>query len=289
MEDCYMAKATERIFLPLLNTILPEVHDFWMPWEGVFHNITVIAINKEYPGHARRVMSALWGQGQMSFCKALVIVDADVDLKQPGKLLEALLNRVDLAEDLYVTEGVLDVLDHSAPDPVFGGKLGIDATRRLSGENQRRVPQGSDLPPHADALTALKKVSERIVDGFIPRLDVRNPLLLFSIAKDGTFSARSLADPLFDQAALQPFTIMVAYDPGVDLADPSVVLWKVFNNVDPKRDILRREQRIFVDATKKGPEDGHDRPWPDDIVMDPEIVRRVEDRARELGIEAYLR
>lgn len=126
-------------FSALLGTILPEIHDYWLPWEGVFHNITVIAMNKEYPGHAHRVMSALWGQGQMSFCKALVTVDAEVDLNSPAKVLEVVLNNLDLASDLVITEGILDVLDHSAPDPLFGGKLGIDATRRIPGEKERPV------------------------------------------------------------------------------------------------------------------------------------------------------
>ncbi len=79
------------------------------------------------------------------------------------------------------------------------------------------------------------------------------------------------------------------YDAGIDLQDPSLVLWKVFNNVDPKRDLIRKDHRIVIDATKKGPEDGHTRDWPDDIVMEEEIVERVKRRARELGIEEFLR
>ncbi len=133
MEDCWLAKATERIFLPLLGAIHPEVRDFWMPWEGVFHNVVVLAIDKEYPGHARRIMSAVWGQGQMSFSKAVALVDGGVDLKNPHKVIETILNEVDLESDIYITEGILDVLDHSAPEPLFGAKIGIDATRRRSG------------------------------------------------------------------------------------------------------------------------------------------------------------
>ena len=119
------------------GAILPEVRDFWMPWEGVFHNIVVMAIDKEYPGHARRIMSAVWGQGQMSFSKAVVLVDSGVDLKDPRKVLETILDQVDLESDVFITEGILDVLDHSAPDPLFGAKIGIDATRRLPDERQR--------------------------------------------------------------------------------------------------------------------------------------------------------
>jgi 4-hydroxy-3-polyprenylbenzoate decarboxylase len=289
MEDCYLAKATERIFLPLLNAILPEVRNFWMPWEGVFHNLTVVSIAKEYPGHARRVMSALWGQGQMSFCKALVVVDAGADLTRPRQLLEAILNTVDLEHDIYVTEGILDVLDHSAPDPLFGGKLGLDATRRLSGEPARPIHTGGPSLPAPPAVeTALREVSNHLVQHFAPDLAVHHRPLLINFHKDGTVSGRSLAEPLLSHPRLAPFAIMVLYDRHIDLQDDSLVLWKLCNNVDPKRDVIRARNRLVIDATRKGPEDGHLRPWPEDIVMDPAVVQRINGRAQELGIESLL-
>jgi 4-hydroxy-3-polyprenylbenzoate decarboxylase len=289
MEDCYLARATERIFLPLLNTLLPEVRDFWMPWEGVFHNLTVVAIAKEYPGHARRVMSALWGQGQMSFCKMLVVVDAGTDFKRPREVLEMLLNTIDLESDLYITEGILDVLDHSAPDPLFGGKLGIDATRRAPGERPRGTPSPafSGADPKLIA-GALGDVSPHLRQFYVPNLNVGNRPLLISLKKDGTISGKSLAGPLLRHPALSAFSIIVIYDEALDLRDASLVLWKFFNNVDPKRDMVREKNRIVIDATRKGPEDDHYRPWPDDIVMDPEVVERVKRRGKELGIEAFL-
>ncbi len=285
MEDCYLAKATERIFLPLLNAVLPEIRDFWMPWEGVFHNITVISMGKEYPGHARRVMSALWGQGQMSFCKALLLLDAEVDLGSPRKVFETLLNEVDLESDLYVSEGVLDVLDHSAPEPLFGAKLGIDATRRFAEEKPRRPPSDPlPTPPLTLIAEALRETSPLLVTFHVPRLYTKNRLLLLNFQKDGRCTGRSLAEDLLNCKALAAFSIIVLYDSGIDLKDASLVLWKAFNNVDPKRDLVRRDNRIVIDATKKGPEDQHLRDWPDDIVMDPAIVQRVESRAEELGI-----
>lgn len=290
MEDCYLAKATERLFLPLLQAVLPEIKDYWLPWEGVFHNITVVALEKEYPGHARKVMSALWGQGQMSFCKALVMVDAAVDLSRPRAVLETVLNSVDLEHDLYVTEGVLDVLDHSAPQPLFGGKVGLDATARLASETPRpQRPRLASWPKDAEIVPDVRRVSERFTGCRRLDLDVANPVLLLNFFKDGATSARSQAAGLFAAEALRPFRIFVVYDDDIALEDGSLVLWKLFNNVDPLRDIVRKEGRVLVDATKKGPEDGHLRPWPDDIVMDPEVAARVRRRARELGIEAYLR
>jgi 4-hydroxy-3-polyprenylbenzoate decarboxylase len=286
MEDCYLAKATERIFLPLLNTVLPEIRDFWMPWEGVFHNITVISIAKEYPGHARRVMSAIWGQGQMSFCKAVILVDADSDLKAPHRLFETILNEVDLQSDLFITEGVLDVLDHSAPEPLFGGKLGLDATRRIAGERERTgMTSQPPLPGSETVERSVREISDSLVAAYAPVLNVRNRLLLINFHKAGKASGRSLAAKILDHPGLTAFNIFVLYDNDIDLRDSSLVLWKAFNNVDPRRDVVALQNRVVVDATKKGREDDHTRPWPDDIVMDPEIVKRVEARAAELGIE----
>jgi 4-hydroxy-3-polyprenylbenzoate decarboxylase len=109
-----------------------------------------------------------------------------------------------------------------------------------------------------------------------------------NVVKDGSFSSRRLATQLLEHPGLTAFSIACLCDAWIDLNGASLVLWKIFNNVDPKRDILKRGRRVVVDATRKGPEDGHDRPWPDDIVMDPEVVERVRRRAKELGIEAFL-
>ena len=291
MEDCWLAKATERLFLPLLNAVLPEIKDFWMPWEGVFHNVTVVSAAKEYPGHARRIMSALWGQGQMSFCKGVAVVDADVDLTQPRNVLEAILNAMDPMSDLFVSEGVLDVLDHSAPAPLFGAKLGIDATWRISGEEDRHpaAPPSASIPSRDEVEKAATALSDRLTGVHIPDLDTRNRPLFFNLVKDGTITGRVLAPSLLADSTLSAFSIIVLCDASINLKDGSLVLWKIFNNVDPKRDIYRENSRMVVDATRKGVEDGHLRPWPDDIVMDPEIVHRVELRAKELGIETLIR
>ena len=234
MEDCCLAKATERIFLPLLCAIHPEVRDFWMPWEGVFHNIVVMAIDKEYPGHARRMMSAVWGQGQMSFSKAVALVDSGVDLKTPGGCLRRFLNEVDIESDIYITEGVLDVLDHSAPDPLFGAKIGIDATGRRSDERQRPEPAAGPIPADEVIEKRIRNTSGLLTAFHCPPLDVRNRLLLLNFAKDGRTPGRTLSERLLGKQALKAFSIMVLLDSGIELGDYSLVLWKVFNNVVPE-------------------------------------------------------
>lgn len=138
MEDCYMALATERIFLPVIRMQLPEIQNLHMPMEGVFHNCVCVSIKKEYPYQARKVMNALWGLGQMMFAKFIIVVDDDVNVMDNSEVLWKVFNNVDPKRDLTVTEGPLEVLDHSAPLPLFGAKIGIDATRKGPEEGHER-------------------------------------------------------------------------------------------------------------------------------------------------------
>ncbi len=138
MEDCYMAKVTERIFLPVLKFLLPEVVDINLPMEGVFHNCVLVSIKKEFPGHAQKVMNALWGLGQMMFAKFIVVVDEQVNVQNVSEVMWKVFNNVDPKRDLLIVEGPLDVLDHSAPLPLFGAKMGIDATKKWPSEGHTR-------------------------------------------------------------------------------------------------------------------------------------------------------
>lgn len=137
-EDCYMALATERIFLPLLKFQLPEVVDMHLPMEGVFHNCVLVSIRKTFPGHARKIMSSLWGMGQMMFAKFIVVVDEDVNVQDVSGVMWKVFNNVDPRRDTMIVDGPLDVLDHSAPLPLMGSKMGIDATRKWVSEGHTR-------------------------------------------------------------------------------------------------------------------------------------------------------
>jgi 4-hydroxy-3-polyprenylbenzoate decarboxylase len=153
MEDCYMGKATERIFLPLIRKTLPEVVDINLPLEGVFHNIALVSIDKRYPGHPRKVMYALWGLGQMSFTKMIVVVDKWVDVQDVSEVVWRIGNNVDPKRDTVILEGPLDVLEHASPIPAYGGKMGIDATKKLPSEGfQREWPPDIVMSPEIKAL-----------------------------------------------------------------------------------------------------------------------------------------
>lgn len=282
MEDCYLAKATERIFLPPLRIVVPEVVDQWMPWEGVFHNIVVVSIRKEYPLHARKVMNALWGSGQMSFAKMIAVVDSDVSLKVPGDVFGHLLDTIDPWSDLQVTEGVLDVLDHSAPRPLFGGKLGIDATARLTDETPRGRGRFSPRLSETEVLEILRGLDRDIVSCRRVGTERRTPLILIGMRKAGRGTMHFLG-PLASCRELVGEGAFVLYD-DIDLRDDSLCLWKFFNNVDPQRDIRLTDTSVSIDASKKGVADGHAREWPDEIEMSPEVREAVQQRSVELGI-----
>jgi 4-hydroxy-3-polyprenylbenzoate decarboxylase len=138
MEDYYLGHATERIFLPLLKLTLPEVVDYHMPAEGIFHNLVFVSIDKQYPGQAFKVMNGLWGQGLMSLAKVLVVVDRDVNVRDPQEAWWVALNNIDPERDVRFTMGPIDVLDHSSRAFTYGSKMGIDATRKWKEEGFTR-------------------------------------------------------------------------------------------------------------------------------------------------------
>jgi 4-hydroxy-3-polyprenylbenzoate decarboxylase len=138
MEDAFLGKLTERLFLPLIKLQLPEIRDIHFPVEGVFHNCAIVSIEKRYPGQARKVMYALWGMGQMMFTKFLIVVDAEVNVHDISEVLWRVLGNVDPRRDTFIVEGPLDVLDHASPQVGYGSKMGIDATRKLPEEGHPR-------------------------------------------------------------------------------------------------------------------------------------------------------
>jgi 4-hydroxy-3-polyprenylbenzoate decarboxylase len=138
MEDLYLGKASERIFLPLIRKTIPEIVDMHFPAAGIFHNIVLVSIDKRYPGHARKIMSAFWGLGQLMFSKCIVVVDKDVNVQDENEVAWIAGTHVDPSRDIMITTGPVDDLDDAAIAPAFGGKMGIDATRKWPSEGFTR-------------------------------------------------------------------------------------------------------------------------------------------------------
>ncbi len=154
MEDFYMGKSIERIFLPLMRLNLPEVRDICMPAEGIFHNLIIVSIRKSYPGQARKVMHGIWGTGQAMFSKCIVVVDEDVNVQDLSEVAWKALNNIDPQRDTEFVLGPIDSLDHSSRLPNFGSKMGIDATRKWPAEGFTR--------PWPDVIKMSPEVTKRV-------------------------------------------------------------------------------------------------------------------------------
>ena len=154
MEDYYMGKTIERVFLPLMRLQLPEVVDMCMPAEGIFHNLMIVSMRKSYPLHARKVMSAIWGLGQAMFTKCIVVVDHDVNVQDLREVTWKALNNIDPERDIQFVMGPVDQLDHSSRLPNYGSKMGIDATRKWKEEGFTR--------PWPDLIEMDEKTKKRV-------------------------------------------------------------------------------------------------------------------------------
>jgi len=157
MEDGFLGKATERLFLPLMRMLFPEIVDIDFPLEGVFHNCVIVAMHKRYPGHVRKVLNGLWGLSQMMYTKLIVVVDADVNPHEYSRVAWKVFNNIDAGRDVVLSEGPLDALDHASPRPLYGVRMGIDATRKTPADGHDR-PWPDDIVMDGDTV---KRVTER--------------------------------------------------------------------------------------------------------------------------------
>lgn len=287
MEDCYLAHATERLFLPLLKHIAPEVLDQHLPWDGNFHNCQVFTIEKNYPYQGRRLMSHIWGFTQASFCKCIITASADAPIHDDEKFINYFLDHADFSRDLFITEGIVDALDHSAIQKLYGGKIGIDISHPIEGEPGYSEKKISPKPlSHVEWVDKELAMLDSSIIGCEPYgLHLKNPVLILKVfKKNKPHFGKNLASKIFQKVNLKPFKVFVLVDEkNHDLRDFHKILWRIFNNTDGLRDVFPFEDRVLVDATYKIPEEGYDREWPDDLEMSQEI----EDRINE-NFSAYL-
>jgi len=268
LEDKYMGWATERVFLPMLKPLAPDLIDYNMPENGVFHNLILAKMAVSYKGHAKQFMHAFWGVGQMSFVKHAIFVDEDApDLDDYEKLTRYILDRVS-PEKILISEGIVDQLDHSSPQTLVGGKMGIDATGAQLPGGQKRILSDREL------LEKMRDIDADIVALRQYMSDSANPIAI--IALDKRESAKRTIDSLVPLAGY--FSILVVVDAkNNDLDNPYMLIWRVTNNIDAGRDILL-EPFIAIDATNKNEVDGFSRKWPGDTMCDEGVLRSLIDR-----------
>ncbi len=291
MEDAWIGKTTERIFLePIKKTMLPEVHDLDLPFAGVAHNIAIVSIDKTFPGQAQKVMNSLWGAGQMMFNKILIVTDKNVDIHNYKELLRCLFDNIEISSDVYFAKGTLDVLDHAASNFAFGGKMFLDATRKFSAErtleNQfKKSPSLEEVKQVLSGFSDIKNINFSLIkEGF--------PVIIASVIKTKKNSIRSIANEMCSYTIALPFCVIFV-DYGVPIENLFIVTWVASGNIDPARDcfILQNSQsKIFViDATiKTNLADNYTRLWPNILCMDKAIVETIDNKWKDLNIGKFI-
>lgn len=287
-EDAWLGKATERIFLaPIKMTMVPEIADMNMPVEGVFHNLVITSIHKEYAGQGQKVMNAMWGAGQMMFNKILVITDDKVNISDYKTLAQYVFNNLDAASDIYFSQGPMDVLDHSCSKLGFGGKMCIDGTKKWEEEiNSPRQP----FTLHKDfSVQAIRDTFSEItgINDSLAR-DMQLPVLFVSVEKDRKGHVEELHRELCKRDELAGIKMILYVEHTVHVDDIADTLWRFCNNLDPKRDHFyggADRNIIGLDGTRKTKAlDGFERPWPNIIAADDATIRSVDEKWQQFNM-----
>ena len=280
LEDKYMGWGTERIFLPLLKTTAPDLIDYNMPENGVFHNLILAKMKTLYPGHAKQFMHAFWGVGQMSFVKHAIFVGPHApDLTNYEDVSDYILDRVSV-ENILISEGVCDALDHASPNACYGGKLGLDCTHDNVTFSEKNILQDSELYAKISALVPEVKTIAQY------KTHTKTPICVIGIDKK-----RKIADVYALLAPLKPhmkLLIFVDHESN-DVHNPYMLIWRVVNNMDAKRDVYLSDEFIGIDGTNKGELEEYKREWPGDTDCDPSVIRSLIDRGLLTVNEEFLK
>ncbi|EDO8401759.1 menaquinone biosynthesis decarboxylase [Campylobacter jejuni] len=250
LEDKIMGLGTERIFLPLLQTSVPDLIDYNMPENGVFHNLILAKIDAKYPAHAQQIMHAFWGVGQMSFVKHAIFVDKNApSLKDYDALIPYMLDRFN-TKKILISEGICDQLDHASPNSCFGGKAGLDACEEIQVEGLEILED--------EKLLELFKTKVELLNLKQFYKESKSPIVCILLDK------KEKIEQSFDKLLefKKHFRILVFLDAENKLENSYMLVWRVVNNIDAKRDIFIKEERLGVDASAKGEAEGYLRAWP---------------------------
>jgi 4-hydroxy-3-polyprenylbenzoate decarboxylase len=266
LEDKYMGWATERVFLPLLQTNASDLIDYHMPENGVFHNLILAKMRTLYKGHSKQFMHLFWGSGQMSFVKHALFFGEDAPkLTNYEALATYALNRF-LPKCIFISEGITDALDHSSPEALIGGKLGIDLTASYCVEKPKMVDSSELLGMIRPFMNEVQEVTQYM-------RHTSNPITVISVEKN-----RSLARVAEMLSSLQEYLriVIVVDADNNDIHNPYMLLWRVTNNMDAGRDISIHGSMVSIDGTRKSSYDGFDRQWPGDVNCTAWVVEKLK-------------
>ncbi|MGH2647288.1 MAG: UbiD family decarboxylase domain-containing protein, partial [Ginsengibacter sp.] len=307
-EDAWLGKATERIFLaPMKMTMVPEIVDMEMPVEGVFHNLVIARIKKDYAGQGQKVMNAMWGAGQMMFNKILVLTagindvnkSADFKITEYEKLARDVFKNLNPLTDIYFSQGPMDVLDHSCSKMGFGGKMCIDGTFKYEEENDENF--SSMLPcfniAQADELKSLFREIREINFSLVEK---EIPVLIISIEKNKKDHVKQLHEAICEMKIIEGIKMILYVEQTVDANDLPVALWRFCNNLDPKRDhfIIKKASSMQTnkyvaclgfDGTLKTKQfDDFYRDWPNIIIADDKTIASIDEKWDRLGLGNFI-
>lgn len=302
-EDAWLGKATERIFLaPIKMTLIPEILDMDMPVEGVFHNLVIAKIKKDYAGQGQKVMNAMWGAGQMMFNKILVLADEKVNIQDYESLAKYVFKNLNPATDIYFSQGPMDVLDHSCSKLGFGGKMCIDGTEKFEEEIDENYKQSIDHRPWTmDKLVSTYPEISAVNSSLLKK---EIPCLIISVQKNRRGHIKELHEQLCSAELMRGIKMILYVEHTVDANDLATALWRFCNNLDPKRDYHICKQQthsselmthglysacIGFDGTRKTKEyDDFHRDWPNVIVADDATIKSVDKKWNELSIGEFI-
>ena len=276
LEDKYMGYLTEKVFLPLLQRVSHGLSAMHMPENGVFHNLILAKITPQYPAHAKQLMHSFWGVGQMSFVKhAIFVGEGAPSLEDYEALSEYVLNRFDV-ENLIITQGICDALDHASPQYAYGGKLGLDATGEVRARKFELL-SNQELLQRLSLLMPARKLRQFFIN-------TSTPICVVGVEK----SDRAMLDYVENlEGLLDSLAIVVFVDNAKnDLNNAYMLLWRVVNNIDAKRDVRVVGKSVFIDATDKGVVDGHLREWPKETDCSLSVLRALKEKGLLEGIDA---
>lgn len=296
-EDAWLGKATERIFLaPIKMTMVPEIMDMDMPVEGVFHNLVITKINKEYAGQGQKVMNAMWGAGQMMFNKILVLADQGIRIQDYPALARYVFKNLNPITDVVFSSGPMDVLDHSCSKMGFGGKMCIDGTTKFPEEIEDGVSEVMPTLPAQDIAAAITLAFSEVKAVNASLTEQQIPCLLVAVKKDRPGHIRSLHNAISQLPAVKGIKMILYVEHTVDPQDLATALWRFCNNLDPKRDqqLYRSEDNpasgcLGLDGTRKTKElDNFQRDWPNIIVANDATIRSVDEKWGQLGLGEFI-
>ncbi len=279
LEDKYMGWATERVFLPMLKPMAPDLIDYNMPENGVFHNLILAKMKTLYKGHAMQFMHAFWGVGQMSFVKHALFVGQDApELEDAEALTEYILNRLDKSK-VFITQGIVDHLDHSSSEQFVGGKLGVDATGDEVEEGVKALLSDNEM------LMKIQDIEPNVLELKQYFTQTKNPICVIAVNKKK--SQLKLIKKL--KALKEHIKLLIIVDKeNNDINNVYMLVWRVVNNIDASRDVVLKPF-IAVDATNKGEVDGFKREWPGDTFCTKEVLDLLQEKGLIDIDEAFIK